>query len=198
MTDDLAALLIKRCRAVAYKMCRAAGSFMHYDDLVSEGLKRALEAEPRFKPDGGASLPTFLMHNAAGAMLDWLRTCDRLNGISRNRLKTTVHIDAEELLRTATEKTARGLSRRQKADLGYLTTASPEAVVNAQLDAAAVLNRLHIPPKHRERTKEALRRYWLEDETPAEIAASLGIHRTAISNSLHLGLTALRNNFASN
>lgn len=72
------------------------------DDLVQEGAMAWLGAAERFTDDGEASLQTFAGHRVRGAMLDHLRSLDRLSVRQRrdvSELHRAAHDLAQSLMR---------------------------------------------------------------------------------------------------
>lgn len=62
-------------RRIAHSIKRRV-SRVEIDDLVQAGLEGLIKAAPRFKPEFGASLATFVGHRIRGAMVDSLRETD--------------------------------------------------------------------------------------------------------------------------
>lgn len=81
-------------RKLAGAICRRNGRFQDYEDLVSEGNIRLVEAADRFDLNARAKFSTFAYQNVQGALYDFYRKSSRcLNKVILNDLRSIAKAD---------------------------------------------------------------------------------------------------------
>ena len=60
---------------------------VRFDDLVSAGVVGLIEAISNFDPDRAIKFPTFASLHVRGRMIDWLRECDHVPRLTRERVE---------------------------------------------------------------------------------------------------------------
>ncbi len=160
LTPEQRKLIEDNCHRVliiASKFRKRLPSQVEFDELVGWGNLRLVECALRFQSDheGGASFATFANHNIAGAMFDFLRSCD----LSTRHERRTMGDDAPRRYKVTV------------ASLRYLGKhdGALDAVTRSR-DIATLMTRAELTPR-----MLAVIERLLQDQSQAEIAIEIGV-----------------------
>ena len=189
MTDREALILdhLDVVRDLANRSCGA----VEYDDLVSHGCIGLLQAADSFDPCHGASFRTYAYVRVRGAILDGLRSADRLSRRHRDHFRSVecVYHDSPEQLPLHEVQTKLGVSDSQ---FGWMTTAieveHSDYFTDDSPSAADILHRKQVVNNLYEaitalpeKSRTVICLYYLDGLMMKEIGAILDITESRVS-----------------
>jgi len=209
-SEDIIERFIPKIKAIAISLKTTLPENVEVDDLVQEGLIGLLNVQERYDPGRGATFFTFAMKRIRGAMYDYLRKIDWIPRNTRHLMKQVekalMELEGRDGELPDEKKVAgyldiplrdvqlalKEMSRRQLLNLdGFLTEDSedfteifpgksktPEEVYNK----AELNEQLQIEIEGlKERERNLLSLYYVEDLNFKEIAEVFGVTESRIS-----------------
>jgi RNA polymerase sigma factor (sigma-70 family) len=162
-----------------------------FKELLQEGTIAFIQALPNFNPNAGAKVSTFMYSRIQGAMLHWRRKELSASGCYGPKRRGR-NISIFEPVPTMGNESGKGicvgdLIEDENSSLSPFQQAH-RSLLRDLVDRAL----MDLPVRQR----EAIRLLFWEDESPSDIAVSLGVSRPRVSILIRKALSHLRTGLA--
>jgi len=174
--------LMPLVQGVAWRLWRRIGGKADLEELVSEGYVGLVKAVQTYKGDRGAKMETWAALRCRGAMIDWLRARD---AVSRNERKK---IGSAQVVCQFDDEAETEFEWGGKMSDVPSRFASPHEM----LERAETRELLGAYDTRRERHREVMRLYFIEELPMREVAARVGCTESRVSQVVTAELAKLR------
>lgn len=174
------------------EMVRKAAKRFHYrihgriemDELVAEGNLALVRCIDRWKPDGGATLSTYIDRRVTGALLDYLRSQDDLSRDQRAEMgNQQMTISYDGILGVVEGQSVPFVAIIPSDDKDALTRVIENEQMRCVRTVAGAMSRAQ---------RAALHLYYFREIKQSEVAAIIGLSETRTCQLINRGVRKLQ------